>query len=212
MISSWMWYFQRNDVYLRNEWSNYTNWPYISLPSDIQVAPQLSNSISLNYLGPYLDPNNKNTGLYITGDYSVDNQKEIMQTFAILLDGKYRENTLSSSVFNYLEKYTRTNSFAKEGLYCYNFCLDTSPYNYQPSGAMNLGKFKNINLEVTTYVPPVDTVGSNFQVVCDGNGNVIATTKTNWKLYDYNYNMTLFEERYNIISFISGNCGTLYAR
>jgi hypothetical protein len=212
MISSWMWYFQRNDVYMRNEWSNYTNWPYRNLPSDIQVAPQRSSSQHLNYLGPYLDPNLRNTGLYTTGDYSIDNQKEIMQTFAILLDGKYRENTLTSAVFNYLEKYTRTNAFAQEGLYCYNFCLDTSPYNYQPSGAMNLGKFKNVNIEITTYVPPINSIGANFQVICDGNGNAVGTTKSNWKLYDYNFNMTLFEERYNIISFIGGNCGTLYAR
>ena len=26
LVSSWMWFFQRSDVYLRNEWTNYTNW------------------------------------------------------------------------------------------------------------------------------------------------------------------------------------------
>jgi hypothetical protein len=225
MVSSWMWYLQRNDVYLRNEWSNYTNWPYHNIPSDIQIAPQRSSADTLKNivtnnivnlegqgLGPFINPDGKNTGLYTSGNYSVDNQKEIMQTFAIVLDGKYRENTLSSSIFNYIEKYTRTNAFAQEGLYCYNFCLDTNPHTYQPSGAINLGKFKNVDLEITTYVPPIDRVGANFQVICDGNGVPIATNKSNWRLYDYNYNMTLFEERYNIISFIGGNCGTLYAR
>jgi hypothetical protein len=227
MISSWMWYFQRNDVYLRNEWSNYTNWPYQNLPSDIQIAPQISSAdtltskyISLNPLitlngqglGPFINPNGVNTGLYTTGNFSADNQKEIMETFAIVLDGKYRENTLTSGVFNYIEKYTRTNAFAKEGLYCYNFCLDTNPYTYQPSGAINLGKFKNVNIEIKTFVPPINSTGATFQIVCDGNGLPIATNKSNWKLYDYNFNMTLFEERYNIISFISGNCGSLYAR
>jgi len=227
MISSWMWYFQRNDVYMRNEWSNYTNWPYIHLPSDIQIAPQISSAstltsidISLNPfidlngqgLGPFINPNGVNTGLYTTGNYSADNQKEIMETFAIVLDGKYRENTLTSAIFNYIEKYTRTNAFAKEGLYCYNFCLDTNSHTYQPSGAINLSKFKNVNIEITTYVPPINSTGATFQIICDGNGIPIATNKSNWKLYDYNFNMTLFEERYNIISFIGGNCGTLYAR
>jgi hypothetical protein len=197
---------------LRNEWSNYTNWPYRTVPSDIQIAPKQSNLVDFNYLGPFINPDQSNTGLYITGNYATDNQKEIMQTFAIVLDGKYRENTLTSGVFNYIEKYTRTNAFAQEGLYCYNFCLDTNPYTYQPSGAMNLGKFKNVDIEITTYVPPVNSTGANFQVICDGNGAPIATNKSNWKLYDYNFNMTLFEERYNIISFIGGNCGTLYAR
>jgi len=31
-------------------------------------------------------------------------------------------------------------------------------------------------------------------------------------LFDYNYNLALHEERYNILSFIGGNCGLLYAR
>ena len=212
MISSWMWYFQRNDIYLRNEWSNYTNWPYHNLPSDIQIAPRQSNLAKFGFLGPFINPDQINTGLYTTGNYSTDNQKEIMQTFAIVLDGKYRENTLTAGVFNYIEKYTRTNAFAQEGLYCYNFCLDTNPNTYQPSGAMNLGKFKNVDIEITTYVPPINSTGATFQVICDGNGAPIATNKSNWRLYDYNFNMTLFEERYNVISFIGGNCGTLYAR
>ena len=28
MISSYLFYFQRSDANLRNEWSNYANWPY----------------------------------------------------------------------------------------------------------------------------------------------------------------------------------------
>ena len=212
MISSWMWYFQRNDVYMRNEWSNYTNWPYRNIPSDIQIAPQTSNDASVLNRGPFLHPNNVNTGLFISGNYSSDNQKEIMVSMAILLDGKYRENTLTRNVFDYIEKYTRTNGFATEGLYCYNFCLDTNPYIYQPSGAINLGKFKNVELEFTTYVPQVTSAETSYQVICDGNGNSIGITKSNWQLYEYNYNLTLFEERYNILSFIGGNCGMMYAR
>jgi hypothetical protein len=212
MVSSWMWHFQRNDVNMRNEWSNYTNWPYRNLPSDIKIAPQKSNNSSLNDLGPYLHPNGSNSGLFISGNYSSDNQKEIMLSMAILLDGKYRENTLVGGVYDYIEKYTRTNGFAKEGLYCYNFCLDTNPTTYQPSGAINLGKFKNIELEFTTFVPQTNTTQNAYQVICDGNGGAIGITKSNWQLYEYNYNLTIYEERYNILSFIGGNCGMLYAR
>ena len=212
MVSSWMWHFQRNDVNMRNEWSNYTNWPYRNLPSDIQIAPQKSNDISLKNLGPFLHPNMSNSGLFISGNYSSDNQKDIMISMAVLLDGKYRENTLVGNVYDYIEKYTRTNGFAKEGLYCYNFCLDTNPSSYQPSGAINLGKFKNIELEFTTFVPQLNTTQTAYQVICDGNGGAIGITKSNWKLYEYNYNLTIYEERYNILSFIGGNCGMLYAR
>jgi hypothetical protein len=212
MISSWMWYFQRNDIYMRNEWSNYTNWPYRNLPSDIQIAPQISNDTSVSNRGPFLHPDGTNSGLFISGNYSNDNQKDIMVSMAILLDGKYRENTLSRNVFDYIEKYTRTNGFATQGLYCYNFCLDTNPNIYQPSGAINLGKFKNVELEFTTYVPQVSAAETSYQVICDGNGGAIGIRKSNWQLYEYNYNLVLFEERYNILSFIGGNCGMLYAR
>jgi hypothetical protein len=75
-----------------------------------------------------------------------------------------------------------------------------------------MSKFRVIELEVTTYVPPVDIGTSSFTVVYDANGLPIATTAPNWKIYEYNYNMKVFEERYNILSFIGGNCGMLYAR
>ena len=135
-----------------------------------------------------------------------------MTTMGILLDGKYRENTLPRGVFDYIEKYTRTNGFAKEGLYCYNFCLDTNPKIYQPSGAMNLGKFQSVELEVNTFIPRVDEENSSFNIICDDDGTPIAVNKSNWRLYEYTYNLVLFEERYNVISFIGGNAGLLYAR
>ena len=212
MISSWMWYFQRNDVNLRNEWSNYTNWPYRNLPSDVTISPRFSNEAYLKNNGPLLNMNGTTTGIFISGNFSADNRKDILETMAVVLDGKYRENILPKEIYDYIEKYTRTHGFAKEGLYCYNFCLDTNPYTYQPSGAINLGKFKNIELEFTTYVPPIDNLNSGFQILCDGSGNYIGVSKSNWKLYDYSFDMTLFEERYNILTFIGGNCGLLYSR
>jgi hypothetical protein len=213
MISNWMFYFQRNDVNLRNEWSNYTNWPYGSIPVDLELTTT-SNALepSLQY-GPGINPfDGKNTGIYITGDYHAINQKEILVSMGILLNGEYRENLLESGIYNYVEKYTRTPGSAKEGLYCYNFCLNTSPFEYQPSGAINMSKFKTIELEIATVSPTIDAVNSSFDVICDLDGNPIGIRKSNWRLYEYNYNMTLFEERYNILSFISGNCAMLYAR
>ena len=130
----------------------------------------------------------------------------------ILLDGEYRENILTHGIYEYIEKYTRTKGNAQDGLYCYNFCLNTNPFDYQPSGAINLSKFKNIELEVTTYVPPIDNINSQFDVICDLEGNPVGVRKSNWRLYDYNYNLVLFEERYNVLSFIGGNCGMLYAK
>ena len=137
MVSNWMFYLQRNDVNLRNEWSNYTNWAYQILPDNIVIPPK-------NGITPYLAPSGKRTNIYITGDYSQNNQKDILISLGILLEGEYRENTLDRGVYDYVEKYVRTAGSATEGLYCYNFCLNTDPYTYQPSGAINMSRFKNI--------------------------------------------------------------------
>ena len=202
MVSSWMWYLQRNDVNMRNEWSNYTNWAYRTLPTNVrQCAERLT-----------VDENGNNTGLFTSGNYNVENQKDILQSCGIILDGKYRETTMPRGVFDYIEKYTRTNGFAKEGLYCYNFCLDTSPYTYQPSGAINLGMFNKIEMEINTFAPQIDQEASKYDIICDENGDAIAVNKQNWRLYEYTYNMVVFEERYNVLSFIGGSAGTLYAR
>lgn len=218
MISSWMWFMQRNDVNLRNEWSNYTNWPYDRLPSNITLAPfepLLGTEFDLSFgiaVHPGLN-NITNSGITITGIYHNENRKEILETLGILLNGDYRENLMTRGVYDYIEKYTRTSGSAAEGLYCYNFCLNTSPFEYQPSGAINLSKFKTIEIEINTYSPSIDYVSSNYDIICDEElGEPIGVRKSNWRLFEYNYNLTLFEERYNILSFISGNCGMMYSR
>ena len=215
MISSWMWYLQRNDVNLRNEWSNYSNWPYNNLPGNVTLAditPIDGTEETLEY-GPGLHPTSKqNTGITITGDYKTANHKPILESMAILLNGEYRENLMVRGVYDYIEKYVRTNGNAKEGIYCYNFCLNTNPFTYQPSGAINMSKFKNIEIEITTYIPTIDPLNSNYNVICSEDGELIGIKKSNWQLYEYNYNLTLFEERQNVLSFIGGNCGMMYAR
>ena len=206
MVANWMMYLQRNDVNMRNEWSNYTNWAYQHIPSDVQM-PVISDP-NQNPPGSKL----LSSGIFITGKLSSDNQKEILETMAIVFNGDYRENILEAGVYNYIEKYVRTKGCAKDGLYCYNFCLNTDPFEYQPSGAINLSKFRIVELEVSTYIPPFDVENISYDIICDQNSNPIGTSKSNWRLFEYNYNMKVFEERYNILSFVGGNCGMLYAR
>lgn len=212
MISNWMWFFQRSDVNLRNEWSNYSNWAYDNLPS--KVITPYDNALPLDVDGYDVTPDvdkRGTTGIMITGNYSVANQKAIMMSWALLLDGKYRENELKSGVLEYVEKYTRTAGNAPDGLYCYNFGLNTSPFNFQPSGAINLSKFNNIQFELTTFVPPLDP-DAQFLTICGPDGETIGVNKPNWRIYDYNYNLIVLEERYNILTFSSGNAGLMYAR
>ena len=38
LVINWMWFLRRSDCDLRNEWSNYTNWPYNFLPFNV-ISP-----------------------------------------------------------------------------------------------------------------------------------------------------------------------------
>jgi hypothetical protein len=225
MVASWMFYFTRNDINLRNAWSNYTNWPYLYPPNDITNAPieglwkypdftgknDFENSFEDGF-GPGVDPSGNPTPWMITGEYKSGTRKTIMETFGIILDGNYRENLLDHNVFNLIEKYSRTQSGSpNNGVYCYNFGIENSIFNTQPSGAVNMSKFKSIEFEITTQVPPVDP-NSTFFTVCDDNGVPIGTNKSAWSVYDYNYDLTVIEERYNILHFTSGNCALMYSR
>jgi hypothetical protein len=168
---------------------------------------------NLEYYNMSVNPKEQtNTGIVVTGDYSSINRKEILESMGILLNGEYRENTMTRGVYDYIEKYTRTQGNAKDGIYCYNFCLNTSPFVYQPSGAINTSKFKTIELEVTTYTPTIDNINSNYEYICNEDGEPIGVRKSNWRLFEYNYNLTVYEERYNVLSFVGGNCGMLYSR
>ena len=231
MVSNWIWYFQRNDAFMRNEWSNYTNWPYRQLPSNVELPTtetNLGTSYAVNYTpyqnfktinGAYTNDINQisePTGFQVTGGFKVENHKDILETAGILFNGEYRENLLTREVFDYVEKWTRTSSNARSGLYCYNFCLSSDSRKYQPSGAINMSKFKTIELEMTTYVPPVNLERVQYDVICNADGVVIATNSPgqggSWYMYEYNYNLVLFEERYNVLSFVGGYCGLMYAR
>jgi len=120
---------------------------------------------------------------------------------------------LESGVYNYVEKYIRTSGAAPFGLYMYNFGMDASNAVYQPSGAINMSKFSTIELEFSTYVPPLDP-NAQFYTICDPNdpNGPIGVNKPNWRIYDYNYDLTVLEERYNVLTFIGGNCALMYAR
>jgi hypothetical protein len=237
MVANWMFFFQRSDVSMRNEWSNYSNWPYEYLPYDIVPGqetfeparstegwPIAISATDRVYLGPGRNPHllnalgqvetksNRRTGLHITGLFEPQNQRDILNTMGIMLNGKYRENIMDSGIFNYVEKYVRTNGNPPPGLYCYNFCINTDPQDLQPSGAINMSKFTQIELEISTIYPTLDP-NASFYTICDGeSGTPIGVNKTNWRIYNYTFDFTVLEERYNVLTFASGNCGLMYAR
>jgi len=217
MVISWMFYFQRSDANLRNEWSNYTNWPYKYMPQDVSPASTAGDYPNPDpfglspTIGPGVNPNGQLSGLMTTGVYNPQNLKEILVAMGIVLDGQYRENILPVGVYNYIEKYVRTAGNAPSGLYCYNFCLDTSPFSLQPSGAMNMSRFTNIQFEFTTISPPFDPYAQVLTICDPTTGELVAVNKPTWRVFDYNFDLFVIEERVNMVIFIGGNAGLLYA-
>ena len=75
-----------------------------------------------------------------------------------------------------------------------------------------MSKFSTIELEFTTYPPPLDP-SANYYTICDPATSIpIGVNKPQWRIYDYNYDLTVLEERYNVLTFIGGNCALMYAR
>jgi hypothetical protein len=220
MVSNWLFYFQRSDANLRNEWSNYTNWPYNYRPVNVFQAPTSGNytiyrtqggALVPVEIGPGVNPDGTLTGLVINQPYNLQNIKPILVAMGILLDGSYRENIQAAGIFDYIEKYTRTTGNAPEGLYCYNFGIHSNNSDLQPSGAINMSRFTQIELEFTTIIPPLDPLAQSLTICDPETGNVIGINKPTWRIYDYNFDLHLFEERINVINFIGGNVGLMYA-
>jgi hypothetical protein len=198
LVLQWLFFFQRSDVNQRNEWTNFTNWPFSHLPIDI-VAPSTSKDTNGN-------------PLYFMPPYSAENQKAIPLTIGITYDGTTREEERPATVY-YEQQYLRSKGggfTTLPGMYAYNFCLQTDPFSLQPSGAANLSKYSKIELLVKTITPPLnpDFYGN---ILCDNvTGQPIGNNKTSF--YSYTYQLLVMEERYNILTFLSGNVGLMFSR
>ena len=204
MVSAWMFYFQRSDANTRNEWSNYSNFPYNYPPEYITQAPNNVIIDGQSYPGPGTNQ------LYNTIETSVDNTKNILIDMGILLDGSYRENTQPVGVYDYIGKYVQTPGYAPEGLYVYNFELNTGNI-IQPTGAINMVRFHIIELEFNTITPPLNFLAQST-VICDPESKqIIGVNKNSWNIYQYNYDLHFFEERINILQIQSGNAGMKWA-
>lgn len=212
LVSNYTWRFRRSDAFERNEWNNYTNWAYKDvIPQKLQEFQGkggeengYTNKTGAVFFstGPLLDT---------FSSYSV-NVKEILIDLAIVIEGIYRENVFDSGVYNYLEKYNKTGCDTKDGLYFYSFATNGLRNNYQPTGAMNMNKFKNVSFEYNTISTPLSITGNNTEYICDLCGNAIGFRKNTSSLYDYTFDLVVFEERYNVIMIQGGRIGLLHAR
>ena len=207
MVSNLIFRFRRSDVYLRNEWYNYSNW---SWEDKIPYELNRTNLFTTNESKPYQISEING----FLGEFKVENNKNILIDMGILCGEQYRESILDYGVYDYVEKWNKTTGVAKDGLYMYNFCLNTSRFDYQPSGAQNVNKWKFITFEFNTLQPPRNPKHtSDIDIMCNPEtGAIEGVRKDIYKLNKYNYDLKVFEERYNVIKVQCGQIGLLNAR
>ena len=206
LVSKWMWYFQRDDVDFRNEWSNYTTYKYENVvPKDIENITEDINTIaSIDLDKTFYSTNNIN-------NFTETNEKNFLDKLAIIFNGKYREELFDADIYNYLEKYNNQGNF-KDGLYYYNFGVNNE-YSYtHPDGAINTNYFKTIEFEYSIKnrisgqsVVPFTEKSLQDTEICDADGNIISfSNKAQADLGLYRIKMVIFEEKYNILKFSGG--------
>ncbi len=153
-------------------------------------------------------------GFTTSGSYNENFIKRILKNVTILVDGKVREEKLPAGAYIYLESLLKSDGEYGEGLYFYNFQLKSAIKNIQPTGAMNLSKFKKIEFELELLTPPRKSE-TLYQTICaqyENNETEVLGIKKDLQsqIFQYTYNFHLFEERYNILTFTGGNAGLMY--
>ena len=194
LVSNFQFRCRRSDVDKRNEWSNFSNYEYFH-----EKYPPTKKTTENSDYADYPD------------DEPYYRYEEIIQDFKLVMDGNDRENTLDSGILQYIEPYTRSKGCGKNGVYYYNFTTNTDLSEYQPHGAMNMDKFEDIHFHVNTIEPPINE-DSNVTVVCDTEGEVIGVDQKTQDMFEYTFDLDVYEERYNIIIINNGMIGTFFAR
>ena len=216
MTVSWMWFFQRTDVPLRNEWSNYSNWLYNNkMPYPCILSLDLFNSLS-NVNIPYITPQHKKYSLnnlnpcvqYISGPTHPGNEKNIMVNWGLYCNELVREDILPYGINNNIENYLKVEGDPDDGIYSYNFNIEKNS-SLNPSGAMNMMKFNNITFEFTTIDPyremsSVINTNNINEIFDENNETKYCLDESAYRDLDYNYNLHIMEERYNILQFSNG--------
>lgn len=104
--------------------------------------------------------------------------KNICLNARLLFDGKERFQQKSFEFFNYSNNYAHAKAMPEENIYVYSFEIKMDKDNYQPTGYCNFSNFSKIQLELEL------------------------TEKEGGK--DYDYDVFIFAQTYNVLKCISG--------
>ena len=212
LIASLTWRFRRSDVQMRNQWLNYTNWRFLNHPNVLpMVIPKIGFLSRQQPASAYAD----------------SNERESLQELSIIIDGKEREAEFARGVWEYMQKYQRSNSGFKAmpGLDFYTFEVKTNPYSIQPRGSFNMSKYRKLTLQFSLLQPPLDPNFTNNEAAVPGAPPIVIPPNTvgNAACIDvvsknfqnnlaYNFDMSVYVEKYNMLVITGGMAGLSFPR
>ena len=148
---------------------------------------QQNNSLSLPLQNPVKELiwTVKKNNLYETNEwfsFDDDNNKNVIQTATLLLNGIERFSPKDYAYFNRLQPYQHHTRVPSRGIHSYSFSI--FPEQFQPSGSCNMSLINNIELNVSTKPPPTDET--------------------------YTYTIDVYSVNYNFLRISGGMAGLAY--
>lgn len=173
---------RRSDFETYNLWSNFTNWLDLDTP---YYADSASDPFRTKATISSSTINFfKNQNLLKSARLNIENN--------YLLDGNVRNNSNLQIIdgkddrfFNLIQPYTRNNGYGGEGIYVYSFSIDNTVN--APKGACNMSNINNKKIEM------------------------VLNDIYNSESFDYNYNVYIYAENYEIFKIMGGLVGTVSA-
>jgi hypothetical protein len=157
-----------------------------------------NNDLSLNGMWPYITGPVRNL------------QRDIMKQWGLTIDGKIREDTIEADYYNLVEPFLRSSGGWSRGVYNYSFCLNTNPYIMDPNGGANLINFRHIDYEYSNVdlleIRDISRVAiiPLCQETINNELTPISYNKIDWQLYDYQFDLKIFEEHFNLLTISDG--------
>jgi hypothetical protein len=74
-----------------------------------------------------------------------------------------------------------------------------------------MNRFNQVQLDFTTVIPALDPLAQVLTICDPESGDIVGINKPTWRIYEYNYNLYVMEERINMVVFVGGNAGLMYA-
>jgi hypothetical protein len=74
-----------------------------------------------------------------------------------------------------------------------------------------MNRFNQVQFDFTTVIPALDPLAQVLTICDPESGDIVGINKPTWRIYEYNYNLYVMEERINMVVFVGGNAGLMYA-